>query len=174
MQRERDPNPRSLTFEEVTRIAKETILKHGNHIPTLIADGSKRPVFTQIVDMEATPEGRVQQMFTTGFILARSGQVGVLNQVFFITEAWLSTATADELPEKRPSEDPQRKEVLLISSFKVSQRQQRSAVIEMVRDSSGKLVDLHEIEFGEESEGENRLLTAFVVGFTAASTARFN
>jgi hypothetical protein len=174
MRKEHDPKPQPLTFEEVTRVAKEVLLQHGNHVPTVIADGSKQAVVTQILEMADTHERRVRQMFETGFFLARSGEVGALKQAFFITEAWLSVAKVDEPPKVRPAQDPQRKEVLLISSLKLQLREQQSALVEMIRDSQGKLVKLQEMNFDQPDEGDNRLLSAFVAGFTAASTAKFN
>ena len=113
-------------------------------------------------------------MFTTGAVLAQSGEVGVLNQVFFITEAWMNRADDTEQPAIRPSQDPQRKEILLISSMNVPQGKQTWAVMEMIRDQTGHLAELRDHSFNEEGTGENRLLTAFVVGFTAASKAKFN
>jgi hypothetical protein len=174
MHNEREPKPQPLTLEEVIRVAKENLIQYGNHVPTVIADGSNQPVIIQIQDIADTHEGRLQQMFTVGFIVAQSGEVGELEQVFLITEAWMSSAGPDDLPLIRPSQDPQRKEILLVSSINVPARKQRSAVVEMVRDQAGNIEALRDHPFGEEEEGENKLFTAFVAGFAAASKAKYN
>jgi hypothetical protein len=174
MHSERDPKPHAITFEEVTRVAKEMLLQHGNHVPTLIVEGSKETVVTQVLDVADTNEGRVQQMFEVGYSLARSGEVGTLRQVYFVIETWMSTVDPGEQPAIRPSQDPQRKEILLITSVSVPQREQKAAVLEMVRDQTGHLTELRDLPFDDEGVGENRLLTAFVVGFTVASSAKFN
>jgi hypothetical protein len=139
---EREPKPSPFTLEEVTRIAQETLLRDGKHVPTIIADGSKQPVVTQVLDLADTHDGRMQQMFSVGFLLAESRQVGKLHQVFFITEAWMSTPHEGKLPEQPPSQDPQRKEVMMIASFYVRDRQQKGVVLEMVRNQEGHLTEL--------------------------------
>lgn len=174
MQNEREPKPRPMTLEEVKRVAKENLLQQGSHVPTLIVDGSKQTVVTHVLDVADTHEGRVQQMFEIGSFVARSGEVGVLRQVFFVTEAWMSAADPHKQRTVRPSEDPQRKEILLVASLSVAQGEQKAAAIEMVRDKTGKLTELRDLQFGEEGVGENRLLTAFVVGYTIASSAKLN
>ena len=49
--KERDRSPSHITIEEISRIAQETALEHGGHVPTLIAAGSKRAFGGQIASL---------------------------------------------------------------------------------------------------------------------------
>lgn len=169
MTKETEPQPLPLPFELVTHVAREMTLRDGGHAPTLIIDGSSGPVFVQIDALAPSHNERIEQMFFAGATLAREGHLGRLRQVFFISEAWLSTAQDGLLPNTPPSQDPNRKEVLIISGYAPSTRQANLAVLEMVRDQDGTLRDLREFEQFEDDEDqvESPLLMAFVKGFVS-------
>jgi hypothetical protein len=171
MSPERRPErrPHRFTLEYVTQLAREVALEHGGHIPTLIVEGSRQPLIGQIPELPPTHEGRVDMMRTMGATLALSGQVGALRQVFFICEGWMSTAHEGEPPVVPPSQDPNRKEVLLISSLKVEGSQSGLVMFEMVRDTEGKLVELPQLPTPQDEGGsvDSPLLDAFAEGFRA-------
>src|ERR1700710_2813748 len=96
-----------LTLADVTHIAQEELLARGSHVPTVIIEGDQHTVAARIEPIASTREGRAQQMFFLGFSLAQSGEVGVLHQVFFISEAWLSRSETGKPLEQPPSQDPQ-------------------------------------------------------------------
>ena len=101
-----------------------------------------------------------------GRALAQSWEVGELRQVAFISEEWMSTG-AGRPPELRPSQDPARKEVLLISSLTTKDYRNRVVIFEMARDVNDKLTELRDVRSsGEYDEGhaEPPLLDAFVDG----------
>ncbi len=160
-----------LTLELVARHATEIALRDGSHQPTLIVESDQNQSgILQFGIMPGTFAEREQQMFTAGFVFSRRGEVGALKQVFFITEGWMSLLENDQTPEMRPSEDPKRKEVLLISQMNTQNHQQDMVIYEMLRDDAGALQDLLEFkvegESGEEHM-ESPLLEAFVLGYQA-------
>ena len=107
-------------------------------------------------------------MLSAGYALAQSGEVGDLRQVFFISEGWMIVGEEGKLPASRPSEDPRRKEVLVISNLSTREQESRLVIFEMVRDVEGQLAELRDIQLpGENEEGhaETPLLDAFVDGF---------
>jgi len=165
--KEQDQSPKELSLEKVIHLAKEVTLRDGRHIPTVIADGNIQTAIAQLVELAETHQGRVRQMFITGFALAQSGQVGALKQVFFISEAWMSMVHERKLPDHPPSQDPNRKEILFISNLKVRSWETRMALFEMVRDEQGRLTELKEFQLptSEAIEAESPLLAAFVDGF---------
>lgn len=156
-----------LPFELVTLVARELTLRNGGHAPTLIIDGSSALVFAQMDALAPSPQGRIEQMFSAGIALAREGRVGRLGQVFFISEAWVSAAQDGSLPHARPSQDPNRKEMLIISGYAPGTQQAHLALLEMIRDQDGALRELREIDrFGDgEEDVRSPLLMAFVKGF---------
>ena len=93
--------------------------------------------------------------------------MGELQQVIFIPEGWMSTGEGTP-PESRPSQDPARKEVLLVSELMIRDHCSRVAIFEMVRDVKGELTELRDLQLpGEYDQGqaETPLLDAFADGF---------
>jgi hypothetical protein len=165
------PNPEDhtpMTFEEVTRIAQEMTLQQGSHVPLLAIQGDQQALLLPMTELADTHEGRAQQMFITGLALASSGEVGVLQQVFFITEGWLSVVDTGEIPDTPPSQDPQRREVLTISNLDMETGKTQMKLLEMKRDDQGKLQALEQPDWRKDTgktEAESPLLNAFVLGF---------
>jgi hypothetical protein len=112
---------------------------------------------------------RQRQMFQAGFALAQENALDVLRQVFHISEGWLSVGQPGKKPHYPPSQDPNRKEVLLVSRLNVGAAQNEIRVWEMLRDSAGKLTDLVEFQSGA-GEAANPLLDAFASGFAMGSS----
>ena len=149
-------------------------MRDGHHAPTLIIDGSARPVIVQIDGLAPTFEGRIQQMFVAGQALACDGDAGRLRNVYFVSEAWLSQAQGGKLPEVPPSQDPQRKEVLIVDGVEAKSHRARVAIYEMVRDEQGNLREIREIILPDDSttSSDSPLLEAFLTGFWANSRTR--
>jgi hypothetical protein len=107
-------------------------------------------------------------MFTAGYALVQIGEVGHLTQVFFICEGWMSTTTKGKSVEMPPSQDPKRKEVLLISQKEIGKIGSEMVIYEMIRDGQGLLTSLVELKLPEDKEDSNvnnPILDAFVEGF---------
>lgn len=77
-----------LTLETAAQLAREQTLAKGVHLPTLIAEGTQGRVVTQF-EPRPTTEARAQQTFLLGLGLAHTARIGVLQQAFFIFEAWM-------------------------------------------------------------------------------------
>ena len=169
MDKDREKRPNQLTLEEIAALAKEITLKSGEHMPTIIAEGSLRSATGQMVEYPATREEKTLMMLSAGFMFAQEG-IGELKQVFFISEGWMSTEKEGGPGAVRPSQDPNRQEVLLISNLTIEGHRTKGAIFAMIRDAEGRLTELREVQQPEEEEDEkNRadspLLDAFVFGF---------
>jgi hypothetical protein len=162
-----------LSLEEVAQFAKTVTLEDGYHRPTVIVEGALQVIATQLESIAPTHEGRAQQMFMLGAVLAERSELGVLQQVFFITEAWMSIATKDNPPRILPSQDPQRKEILAVSRMTFLPPQTEMVIYEMKRDSEGKLISLEDIDrkiaSENEVQAESPLLEAFAIGFLGSA-----
>jgi hypothetical protein len=166
MNKDREPRPGPLTIEKVAEIAKETVLRDGYHIPTVLVSGSQQDVAIQITEIADTSEERQRQMYYAGLTLAQEHVVGVPQQIFLISEGWASVGTEDNPPMTPPSQDPNRKEVLLIAHSNVLTVEDNVLTFEMLRDTEGKLVGLTQLhEKTEGRQAESPLIRAFVVGF---------
>ncbi len=161
-----------MTIKEVCELAKQTALAYSGHVPMLIVNGSKSSAICQLESLPDTHEAKAQRMAMTGFSLARKNEIGLPKQVFLVTEGWMSTAKDGKIPQIRPSQDPNRKEVLLVNSLNVQPRQLDGVVFEILRDRKAKIVELKELQLhpkesekGEPLKMESPLLDAFVFGF---------
>jgi hypothetical protein len=157
-----------ISLERVVQAAKELALEQGGHTPTVMIEGSREIVALPIEHLEDSPEERVNQMYQLGFLLASFAIVGVLKQVFFIAEGWMNVTQDGKQPEIRPSQDPQRTEVLLISQLNVINDLAKVVLLEMKRDMNGTLYALENVDGRlpePESSVKSPLLEAFAIGF---------
>ena len=172
---ERNQDP--ITLDEIISNAKEIMLRDGKYVPVLIVKADNKLVAGQIPDMPATHGERVELLRFLGQAAAKSGKVNQLQQIFMATEGWMSTASEDKSAELRPSEDPNRKEVLIISAIQMKERKKNRKVFEILRDSSEQVVGLEEFlpdEKKKDKSVEVPLLDALVQGFQTAFRTRFN
>ena len=169
-------NKYRISFEDVASKAKEVVLHDGKHVPILIVEGSKSLIVSQIQDMPETHGEKMELMRFFGQAAAKSGRVGRLEQVFFISEGWMSVVNEDKLPDLRPSQDPRRKEVLIVSGLEVKEEKKSLKLFEMVRSENKQVVDLPELTAPQGKEGaiEIPLLDAFAQGFRTAIQTRVN
>ena len=149
-------------------------MEDGNHVPILIVEGSRGLAISQMRDVPDTHDERLLLMRSLGQAAATSRKLGLLKQVFFISEGWMSLGDQGRPPELRPSEDPNRKEVLIISGLELKARQKSLKLFEMIRDPEQRVVDLAELIPPHDKDGriEIPLLDAFVEGFRLAFQAQ--
>jgi hypothetical protein len=165
------------TLEEVTRLARKVALEHGGHVPLLIAEGGNGAVVGQLEDLPNTHQGRVRYLHAAGARLAQSREVGVLERVFFVCEGWMSTVREDGTMEMPPSQDPDRTEVLFISSLIVEGQLTDMIFFEMIRGGEGQLTGLEQLHQPGAAKGgrvDSPLLSAFVEGFRRGTSGQFN
>ena len=166
-----------ITIEEIISNAKEIMLRDGSHIPTLIVEGSKSLVGGQIPDLPPTHGERVELMRFLGQAAAKSGRVDQLQQVFMVSEGWMNEPSEDKSTNMRPSEDPNRKEVLIISAIQMKERKKQMEIFEVVRNSDEQVVSFEKFLPDTEKKVESvdiPLLDAFVQGFQTAFRTKFN
>lgn len=78
----------------------------------------------------------------------------------------MSLAEKGEELKQRPSQDPKRKEVLLVSQLEVETKQTHMNILEMKRDKKGELRSLETLpQLTEKTDVQSPLLNAFALGF---------
>jgi hypothetical protein len=165
------PHYGRLNIEMIAAKALDIVLENGTHSPTLIVNGSKENTVLVMDTFALTHALRMQQMAMFGFAFGLSGRTGKLQQVFLISEAWMSSAKEGQLPSVSPSEDPERKEILIIVSLNLIEDAREATVFEMVRDSEAVLRELKNFLSDDKPQlsSESPLLDAFVIGFQIGS-----
>lgn len=163
-------------FEDLVRKAKETILLDGHHIPMVIITGSKDHLLTHLLFMPETHDERLSFFRQIGQIAAKSGRIGKLRDIFFISEGWMSVGGDNKPLKVLPSEDPNRKEVLIVAGLEKETEKKTLAIFEVLRDANEKVLQLDEIEPSarQEKSAQVPLLEAFAEGFKLAFQARTN
>ncbi len=160
-------NQYRIGFEEITRTAKELTIQNGQHMPLLIIEGSRNQIICQVQAIPDTHGMRMEMMRIFGQAAAKSGKVGRLEQVFFISEGWMSVASEGKLPDLSPSQDPLRKEVLIVSGQDLKEGKKSLKLFEMIRNQFQRVIELPELTPPQEKEEaiEIPLVDAFVEGF---------
>lgn len=162
---ERKPN--NFSFEVIKNAALEIALRDGSHQPILIAQGSGGAVIGFPQQLPSTADERLRWMWGSGFEIASDPRIGNLEEIFFVCEGWMSEVRDGNIPDFSPAKDPQRKEILMVSSLKVGSQMANLAIFDMSRDELGNLTDLVEIEMDAEdgARSDNRLLVSFILGY---------
>lgn len=165
-----------MSFEEFIPLAAEMLLSTGKVIPAVIMETNGELVVGQMPDMPAIHSERAELMRFFGEEAAKSGRIEQLQQVFMVTEGWMSEGSGEESKDVRPSSDPDRKEVLVISAIQVKEQKKLLRILEIIRGNDKKVTGLREFLPDREEKGsvELPLLEAFVQAFQAAYRARFN
>ncbi len=149
--------------------AKEIISRDGYHVPILFVEGTKQ-TGVSLLDLSMTGDARHLYMRTLGQQFAREDRHGELKQLSMVSEAWMSLPKGGKLPAYRPSQDPDRTEVLIITQLTVATRACQMAIYRMVRDQAGTLATLETIGLPGAVTAESPLLEAFLEGYAQATT----
>lgn len=164
-----EPEKRESEFEFVTKIARENLLDLGFHSPTIIVLGSRGATVAQFETISDTHQERMHTMFAVGRDMATRVDLGCLERVYMISEAWMSKKNPNGTINQSPSEDPNRQEVLIISNVELQNgKKHNMALFEMIRDENKRVCETREVEVpvqpGSEKV-ESPLLDAFVAGY---------
>jgi len=154
-------------MEQVVRLAKDVVLRQGYHVPQLVLCGTKGNAAVVLPDFPNEHEEKVTYMMLTGKYLSKNHSLGKLRKVFLVLEAWMGKNVAI-----RPSQDPQRVEVLVVSSLDVLTEEQTVISLEYIRDADGILREIKEMVLsdGERAASvESPLLPALVAGYNHRS-----
>lgn len=149
---------------KIADIAKVVFLRDGYHIPMVFVKGEKDKAFIALEQFGDTSEKRERDMLNCGTWFACKHNVGDLELIVFVSEAWIGT-NLDVLP----SQDPKRIEVLIINSLDVPTQEEKLLYFEVKRDPKGKVLDLKELALPEKVETKGRLLPAFQKGYQTIS-----
>jgi hypothetical protein len=151
-------------FGELVRQAKDYVLKHGSHPTVLVASGEQGRQYIYLPDFPNRSEEKILYLFGAGKQTAQFGSVGALSRVFLVMEAWQGKNS-----NIRPSQDPNRIEVLVISCLDLATKEQSVVCLEYIRDAKGILREIKDMVLPDGqtvAKAESPLLPAFVAGYT--------
>jgi hypothetical protein len=126
--------------------------------------GTHGKVVLELKHFGATAQEREIDMLNAGTLIACKSNVGELELIVLVNEAWMGT-NMDILP----SQDPKRIEVLLVNSIDARTQEERLLIFEIKRDTHGNVVALTEKVLPAEGSPKGKLLPAFQKGYQIVS-----
>lgn len=146
----------------IVTAVKEYALKYGKHPPVLFVHGRRKKIFFE-VSWGSNHQERVDIMTRTGVRFAKDEELGDLESVIFVCEAW---ASPPRTPMVMPSKDPNREEVLVISGLDVRTKKQTVEIYALIRDYKQSVIGLKPVFLPEEGQTvASDLLPSFVAGY---------
>jgi hypothetical protein len=159
---------RHMTIEAIMKSATELLIREGCHAPTILLDGTNQAGVIVLAEFPSENTERIQLMYKMGQQAVHERSVGVLRQVFLVSESWMGTRQSlDDITKKgyiRPSLDPHRMEVLTVTCLNTSTQEHTIGILEIIRNSQDEIVELKKVAVGD-GKGESSLLPAFVAGY---------
>jgi len=119
--------------KKITEIAKELMLRDGYHAPMVFTIGTNGKVFTLLERFGDTADERVKDMLLAGAMVAEKRNVGELELIILVNEAWMGTNLS-----VLPSRDPKRVEALLINVLDVRTQEEQLIMFEVIRNDQKK------------------------------------
>jgi len=115
--------------KKIADVAKSIFLRDGYHAPIVIAKETKGRRAVLLEQFRDTADARIKDMFSAGALLAQKGNIGELELIVFVSEGWIGTNI-----NILPSQDPNRREVLLINSLDARTQEEHTLQFEIKRD----------------------------------------
>jgi hypothetical protein len=146
---------------EILTVAKDAMIRFGTCAPTLFVHGTKGKRYMYLPECETLTE-RVSIMTKAGKQMGQAGEAGEIEQVIYVFQGWSSPART---PYIRPSLDPNRIEVLVLSALDAKTNTQTLEMYACVRDAKQAVTDLKRIPLPEDTPVESPLMPAFLAGY---------
>ena len=146
---------------EILTAAKDAMFRFGECSPTLFVHGTKGKRYMYLPMCESLTE-RVSIMTQAGKQMGQAGEIGEVEQVIYVCEGWSSPARS---PFIRPSLDPNRIEVLVLSALDAKTNTQTLEMYACVRDTKQAVIDLKRVPLPEDTPVESPLMPAFLAGY---------
>jgi len=150
--------------KEIVDIAKGLMLRDGYHVPMVFARGTKSKVAVALECFGNTATERAEDMLYAGAMVANKRNVGELELIVFVNEAWMGR-NLDVIP----SQDPKRIEVLVINSLDTRTQEEDLIAFEIVRNNHHTVVDLKQVILPGKVSAKGKLLPAFQKGYQLVS-----
>ena len=156
-----------MNIEQVRKQALDYLLRHGNHPQAVHIFGTKGSTIALLADIPEDGSGKGKALFAAGRKAARAGNIGTLQQMFLVSEAWVSVHMTGNTPIP-PSTDPGRKEALVVYGIDVLTKEQRMFLFELVRSKEGIVRTIQPLGGREEMQAvSNPFLMTFLAGYAS-------
>jgi len=150
--------------KKIAECAKALMLKFGSYEPIVLVKGTKDKVVVGLNSLGETNEERVRKLHNVGTWTACKHNVGELELIVLVNEAWMSSNLT-----VLPSQDPKHVKMLLINSLDARTQEEQITGFEVIRDPKGQVIDLKDWDHPENGSVKGTLLPAFQRGYQLVS-----
>jgi hypothetical protein len=151
--------------KKIIEIAKQVFLHDGYHAPMVFVKGDKGKIVVEIKNFGNDSYQRELTMLNLGTYVACKQNVGDLDLVVIVSEAWTSRNLT-----MLPSQNPKRIEVLSINFLDVGSHEEKASMFQVIRNKWGKAIELRPFDKSTEFfEVKGHILPAFVRGYKVIS-----
>lgn len=117
--------------EAILAVARDMLSETGVHPPTLWLEGMRGVVMAPIFCLPREQEGRLELVLEIGEWMATHGELGTLQQVTLIGEAWYWKRPVESEQQTPRAQTPERKEGLLLFELDVTLGTQLTTLYEI-------------------------------------------
>jgi len=146
--------------KKIAELARQIMLLDGYHAPIVFVEGTKGKVAVLLESFGNTNDERVQDMLKVGIKTAIERNVGELELIVFVSEAWMGTSQ-----DVLPSLDPKRTEMLMITSLDARTQDEDMQGFEVIRDQKDQVINLKDWHQPASGSVKGNLLQAFHKGY---------
>jgi hypothetical protein len=151
--------------EEIVQLAKKLMFESGYHEPIVFFKGTEGKGVVALETFGKDADERTKDMLNAGALAGIKRNVGELELIVFVSEAWMGRAIKKEEDYILPSSDPKRVEVLIITYLDTATKEQAMRMFEVVRDSQKRIIDLKQNSLPDVDSIKSPLLPAFLKGY---------
>jgi hypothetical protein len=160
-----------MDMQTIVDQAVKSLKQRGNHPPLVIVEFERlpKPVLIPIVRIPPQPSQLRHTLFLMGKQAADQYRQWKILRVWYISEAWMSVEPHGISPASRPSQDPKRREVLVINELDATTEAlaQKIEIQEMYRNKSRKITNVLPLSQLSEEGGMERASSAVLLNFLA-------
>ena len=161
-----------MTTDAVLDLAKRLLLDLDEVRPMLILQGELATTRIPLDGLPQEPREKTKALLALGYAAARESRLGQLQQLFFLSEAWMTTAPLGTPLKTMPIDDPKRREVLILAQ---RTREPGTTAIQLFEINRGseeiQLQRIKEVE-GPGGSAESPTLDSFLYGYEQGLQAR--
>lgn len=156
-------------LESILKISEKTIMESNNHIPQLFLVGSQGKIMAILAELPENSEAKHKLLFMAGYKMGvdpkANEALGELQELFFVSEAWVSIIPKGQQSTVQPRNDPEKKEYLIVSIKNLKKNTDSLVMREIIRNKEGKVVKLE----NDKTSGEVKsfIIDQFIAGFQA-------
>lgn len=158
-------------FDTIVEDAQKRVAQEGYHSPKVFIEGEKGVVETELPEFPESHEDKLAYMAALGQLIATSGRIGELLQIFVVSSGSLWEAEDSVRLEFTETAHTDAKSVLTISGVQLEERRKNLIIFEVLRGNKNQIVDFLDllIETDIGIPLETPLEDAFITGLHDAS-----